>query len=128
MGLMTDDHMEPPRRRQASAEAQAGREAATLVRQLNRQLGLWQASSVKLHTMAERLSAGGRSDPAVAEEAHALFHAVLAEAERFESLLPGQPLAVVEHSRIKDTRRSFEMISERLWASLKLLGAEPRSE
>jgi len=127
MHVMTDDQSEPPRRRQASPEALAGREAASLVRDLNRQLGLWQASSVKIHTMAERLRATGRSDPTVAEEARALFKVVATEAERFESLLPEQREAVTVNSRISDTRRSFEMVTNRLKTSLELLG-EPHSE
>jgi hypothetical protein len=125
MSFMTDDNMESPRRRQASAEALAGREAATLVRQLNRQLGMWQASSVKLHTMAQRLKSTGRTDPAVAEEARTLFQVVTVEAQRFERMLPGQPSTVANHGRVSDTRRSFNMITERLRESLKLLGSEP---
>ncbi|RYE56929.1 MAG: hypothetical protein EOP18_03500 [Rhizobiaceae bacterium] len=120
--------MESPRRRQASPDAIAGREAAAFVRELNRQLGLWQASSVKLQTMAERLNSTGRSDPALAEEARALFKTVMTEAERFQGLLPSKPSKIAEHNRIQDTRRSFEMISARLRTSLQILGVEPRSE
>ena len=122
MQAMTDDQSDPPRTRQASAEALAGREAAALVRDLNRQLGAWQASSVKLHAMAERLRAAGRSDPSLADEAKALFHLVSSEAQRFEQLLSDRPEAVARHGRIDDTRRSFEMVADRLRASLKLLG------
>jgi hypothetical protein len=128
MHLMTDDSTELPRRRKSSPEALAGREAAALVRDLNRQLGHWQASSVKLHTIAERLKAAGRADPSVVEEAHALFHVVAVEAKRFEELLPDQAAAVAAHGRINDTRQSFEMIANRLRASLRLLGAEPKAE
>lgn len=128
MTFMTDDIPLPPRRRNASPEAVASREAASFVRDLNRQLGFWQASSVKLHTMAERLTAAGRADPSVAEEAHALFNVVSTEALRFESLLPELTEAVAGHDRIKDTRRSFEMITERLRDSLRLMGSEPKAE
>jgi hypothetical protein len=124
MHVMTDDNSDPPRRRKASADAMAGREAAALVRELNRQMGSWQASSVKIHTIAERLKATGRSDPAIAEEAHTLFHVVIAESQRFEGLLPDQQIAVAEHGRIKDTRRSFEMVTDRLRSSLLLLGVD----
>ena len=122
---MTNDSSESPPRRKTSADALAGRQAAGLVRDLNRQLGHWQASSVKLHTMAERLKAAGRADPSVVEEANALFHVVKTEAQRFEGLLPEQSSAVATHGRIDDTRRSFDMVSDRIRASLKLLGADP---
>lgn len=128
MQTMTDDSSELPRRRKSSPDAMAAREAAALVRDLNRQLGHWQASSVKLHTMAERLRAAGRADAAVIEEAHTLFHVVASEAQRFEELLPEQPPAVAKHGRINDTRRSFEMITSRLRASLELLGADPQQK
>lgn len=106
----------------------AGRQAAALVRDLNRQLGLWQASSVKLQTIAERLKATGHQNPAVAEELSTLFNVVQAEAERFEGMLPGHPPAVATHGRVKDTRRSFEMVAGRLRLSLQLLGVEPKVE
>lgn len=129
MSVMSDDDdMDSPRRRQASADAIAGRDAAVLVRQLNKQLGMWQASSIKLHTMAERLRATGRADPSVVEEAHTLFHVVSAEVERFESLLPTLPAPVANHGRISDTRRSFTMVVDRLHACLQLLGTKPGAE
>lgn len=123
MQLMTDDVSDPPRRRKASADALAGREAATLVRDLNRRLGSWQAGSIKLHAIAERLKAAGRIDPSVVEEARALLHVVTSEAERFESLLPELSNAVSHHGRIADTRQSFKMVTDRLAATLRLLGA-----
>lgn len=123
MQFMTDDVSDPPRRRKASADALAGREAATLVRDLNRRLGSWQATSVKLHAIAERLKAAGRSDPSVVEEAHALFHVVNAESQRFEDMLPNLSDAVLHHGRIADTRQSFKMVTDRLRASLGLMNA-----
>jgi len=129
MGLdMTNDTSESIPRRKASAETMAGREAAALVRDLNRQIGRWQASSVKLHTMAQRLKSTGSADPSVAEEAHTLFQVVATEAQRFEELLPEQPSAVAGHGRINDTRQSFDMITDRLRASLRLLGANPDAD
>lgn len=123
MQLMTDDVANPPRRRKASADALAGREAAILVRDLNRQLGAWQGTSIKLHAIAERLNAAGRIDPSIVEEARALFHVVSAESERFESLLPELSDAVSHHGRIADTRQSFKMVTDRLLASLRLMNA-----
>ena len=128
MSYMLDENQDSPRRRQPSAEATAGREALVLVRQLNRQLGLWQAASVKLQTMAERLRATGRDDATVEQETRTLLGAVRAAAERFEEMLAGQRAAVAKHGRIKETRRSFEMVTERLRGSLKLLGVEEVSE
>ena len=124
MSLMTDDSSDTPRRRKPSAEATVGREAAALVRELNRRLGEWQATSVKLHTIAGRLKSTGHADPAVKAEAHALLNVVSREAHRFEDLLSDRPEAVARHGRIDDTRRSFEMIADRLQESLKLLGED----
>ncbi len=126
MTMMTDNTSEPPRRRQASAETVAGREAARFVRDLNRHMGLWQAASVKLHTIALRLRAAGRDDATVAEEAGALLEVVTAEAQRFEAQLPTYPERVARHSRIIDTRRSFAMIADRLRTTIGLLGAGRR--
>lgn len=95
-----------------------------LVRELNRRLGAWQATSVKLHAMAQRLKAAGRHDPAVADEAMALLLLVSCEARRFEAMLPDLP-AVSHHGRIRDTSRSFEMITDRLRAALTYVGVEP---
>lgn len=128
MTFMTDENTETPRRRQVSAEALAGREAASLVRDLNRRLGSWQAASVKVHTIAQRLKAAGRGDPSVEEEARALLHALSVEMQRFEAMLPEQSERVANHGRVNDTRRSFEMIAERLKAALRLLGSEPGAE
>ncbi len=122
MTFMTDDSSETPRRRQASADALAARDAAMLVRDLNRRLGSWQAASVKVHTMAQRLKASGRGDPAMAEEARTLLHTLTLELQRFEELLPGQPEKVASHGRINDTRRALEMIADRLRTTLRLLG------
>lgn len=125
MQFMSHDVSESPRRRQPSAEALAARQAARFVRDLNRQLGSWQAASVKLHTMATRLKATGRVDASVVEEAEELLRVVSTEARRFEAQLPDYPAEVARHSRIDDTRRSFAMIAERLRNSLGLLGVEP---
>jgi hypothetical protein len=128
MTFMTDETSDTPRRRQASAEAVAGREAATLVRDLNRRLGSWQAASVKVHTMAQRLKAAGREDPSVAEETRALLKSLAVELEGFEQTLPEQSERVANHGRVNDTRRSFEMIAERLRATLRLLGEPEKVE
>lgn len=127
MQVMSHDVSESPRRRQPSPETLAARQAARFVRDLNRQLGSWQAASVKLHTMAARLKAMGRVDPSVIAEAEELLRAVSTEAHRFEAQLPDHPAEVARHSRIDDTRRSFEMIADRLRSSLRLLGTEPSS-
>lgn len=126
---MTDDNSgRPPAPRRPSATLLAGRQATALVRDLNRQLGVWQASSVKLQTMAERARSAGGADPHVAAEIRALFSAVRTEAHRFEEQLATQPPQVAEHGRIRDTRRSFEMISGRLQQSLRLLGEHEGEE
>ena len=106
----------------------AGRQALLLVSELNRQLGQWQAASVKLKTIAERLSVQRMADAAVVAEARALLELVGAEQERFERTLPGQPAVVVQHSHIKDTQRSFAMVTERLRTTLTLLGVPPERE
>jgi hypothetical protein len=119
---MTDTQpIDVPKRRQASPDAVAGREASLLVRQLNRQLGQWQASSVKLHAIASRRKDSG-PDEAVTAEALTLLKLVRSETEKFEALIAEQPPMVAEHGRIQDTRRSFEMVTERLVAALRMLG------
>lgn len=125
---VTDDSSDSPRRRKASAEAAVGREAAMLVRELNRQLGVWQGASVKLHTMAQRLAASGGSDPAFADQALPLFQVVSMESRRFEAMVGTQPPSVAQHSRINDTRQSFGMIVDRLRACFMLLGMQPPEE
>lgn len=128
MTFMTDESPDTHRRRQASPEAMAGREAATLVRDINRRLGSWQAASVKVHTMAQRLKAAGRDDPSVPDEAEALLRVVEIETERFEAMVQEQPEKVAGHGRINDTRRSFEMVSDRLKATLRLMGRREGTE
>ncbi len=126
---MTDESSGSPRpRRQSSAGTLAGRQASAFVRDLNRQLGLWQASSVKLQTMAERVRSAGGADSQVAAELRGLFSAVRTEAQRFEASLAAQPPEVADHGRVRDTLRSFEMISGRLRQSLRLLGEHEGEE
>jgi hypothetical protein len=120
----TDESSDSPRRRKASADALAGREAAMLVRGLNRQLGLWQGASVKLHTMAQRLASSGRADPAIVEQVLRLFQTVSGESQRFEAMVGAQSPTVAQHSRITDTRQSFCMVVDRLRACCQLLGME----
>ena len=120
---MTDEDSGRPRSpRQRSTTALTGRQATALVRDLNRQLGLWQASSVKLYAMAERARTAGREDPQVSAQLRMLFSAVSGEARQFEERLTTQPPEVAQHGRVRDTRRSFEMISGRLKQGLRLLG------
>jgi hypothetical protein len=123
-----DDSLRTPRRRQASADALTGREAAKLVRELNRQLGLWQGTSVKLQIMCQRIAETRCPDPNVVEQCLQLFHAVSAEARQFDATIGRQSEKVARHGRINDTRRSFSMILERLRTCFGLLGIEPEEE
>jgi hypothetical protein len=119
----TADIIEMPRRRRTpSPELLISRDAGKLVEELNGKLGVWQSSSIKLRTMAERLRAAGRRDDAVASEARALAEVVAVQARQFEELANQQSDAIARHFKLDNTRRSLSMIGDRLAETLKLLG------
>ena len=104
-----------------SAEGLIARQAAGLMRPLNARLGIWQASSIKLRTMAERGRRDERPDPAVAREAAELLELMNREAATFDAALPSLPPAVTANARVQDTRRSLETIRQRLCETLAML-------
>ncbi|RYE07780.1 MAG: hypothetical protein EOP22_16415 [Hyphomicrobiales bacterium] len=112
-------------RREVSAATIAGREARQLVVPTNRKLGEWQATSIKLETMAARLKAAGRHDPAIAEGAATLRQLVVAETVAFEAVVAGAPEPVQLHSRVGDTRHALRALAARLGAILADLGEMP---
>ena len=74
------------------------------------------------------MRSAGRHDPQVSVEIRTLFSAVKSEAQRFEESLARQSPEVAEHGRVRDTRRSFEMISGRLRQILSLVGEHEGDE
>jgi hypothetical protein len=124
---MSDDDSGLPRRRQASADVVAGREAARLVRELNRELGKWQSASVKVHTIAGRRNLSQQASAELSAEIHRLLAGVSQGSQRLADLLQQAGPAIAGHGRIEDTRRSIEMVRERLLSSLRLLGETPHA-
>lgn len=112
-------------RREVSAATLTGREARLLVVPTNRKLGEWQATCIKLETMAARPKAAGRRDPGIAEVAATLRQLVAAEGAAFEAVVAGAPEPVQRHSRVGDTRHALRALELRLAAILAELGEMP---
>jgi hypothetical protein len=84
-------------------------------------IGLWQARSIHLLTIGQRLRTRGHHLPHYAEEALILLAAVEEEKTRFEAATEGLPDDVRDHDVVTDTARALGDVSARLDAALKVL-------
>lgn len=105
-------------RRETSKDILAARSARLLVRSVHQKLGPWQAESIKLQTIAERLRAAGKHDPAVTVAARELLGSVNKGWREFEREVEAAPEQVREHGRIADTRTVLHLVEQRVEATL----------
>jgi hypothetical protein len=109
---MTDDSSTRPR---AIPEAiRLNRDARLLVEPMIEEMGDWQSESVRLHAAVERTRQTGRYDPSLAESASALLKNIEERAQHFEQAIVEAGAELAAHSRVSDTRRSLQLIAERL--------------
>lgn len=113
-------------RRETPAAVMHGRAARQLVAPVHEKLGLWQAETIKLEAMAQRVRAAGRSDPAIAEAARTLLGVVAMQSQMFEAAAAEAIPMVREHTRVIDARKVLAMLTARLEALLGELGDKAR--
>lgn len=115
-----------PARRETSSDVLATRAARQLVRSVHKQLGSWQAESVKLEAIVERLRASGRHDPSVSNAAKTLLGSVHKGAREFEREVGKAPEPVRQHGRIADTRTVLRLVEQRVSATLNRMDDLPK--
>lgn len=89
------------------------------MRPINEKIGPWQAESIRLATAADRIRQSGREDAEIVAAINELIGVVEGEQQALARELLQAPAAVVEHSRVGDTRRALDMVIERLRAALR---------
>lgn len=90
------------------------RDARRLIDPFNEKIGTWQSESVRLHAAVERMRQSGGHDPSLIESAAATLAHVEEQAKQFEAAVASAARELASHSRISDTRRSLDLIRERL--------------
>lgn len=112
---MTDsDDIAGRSRRETPASVTNGRAARALVAPVQEKLGAWQAETVKLEVMAQRIKAAGRHDPSLGEAARALLGVVRMQAQLLESSLTDAVDAVRMHNRVTDAQKVLVLLAARL--------------
>lgn len=110
-----------PRRRALRIDVAETREAMTVLLPINEQIGPWQMRCARLLARAERLKASGSYHPAIVEEAEALANAVSVHHERFLEATGNLPPAVAANTRVRDTARALQSLSDSINAVLEVL-------
>lgn len=99
-----------------------GREARLLVAPVQQKLGAWQAETVKLEVMAQRVKVAGRHDASIAEATRALLNVVAMQKQLLETGVVEAPDAVRTHSRVTDTIKVLGLLLRRLEVVLSDVG------
>jgi len=108
----------PPRRRALRDDIVQKRQALAALRPIHDQIGPWQARTARLIAYAEKLRQTGSYNPAVAEEAEALFAAVSQRQRALTETARGLPPDVAASSRVLDTARALKSIASGLESAL----------
>jgi hypothetical protein len=114
-------------RRETPVSVTIGRAARGLVTPVQEKLGVWQAETIKLEVMVQRLKASGRHDPSLTEAVRALHRVVGMQTELLDTALADALPAVRAHSRVTDAKRVLSLLTERLEKILTGLG-EPSTK
>jgi hypothetical protein len=113
-----DDVSGELRHRTVSEQTLAARRVAQLVAPINERVGEWQIESVRLATTAQRLRDTGRRDGELAKDIRTLLAKVEAELKALDEAVPLLSPLVAANSRLADTRRSLQLVAERLRGAL----------
>lgn len=116
-----------PNRRAISAAVVLGREARQLVAPVQEKLGAWQAQTVKLEVMVQRLKASGRNDAGLGEAARTLLGVVAMHSKQLDASIESASGQLKVHSRVLDARRVLDQLIGRLEKVLADIG-EPSDE
>ena len=114
-------------RRETPPSVIQGRAARALVAPVQEKLGVWQAETIKLETMMQRVRASGRRDPSIAEAARALLGVVQIQSQLLEAAVAEALPAVQAHTRVTDAQKVLTLLVARLDHILTDLG-EPRDK
>lgn len=106
---------DPDARSRAVPESvRLNRDARRLIEPINEKVGTWQSESVRLHAAVERMRQSGQHDPTLIELVTTTLAHVEEQAKQFETTVAFAARELAAHSRISDTRRSLDIIRDRL--------------
>jgi len=111
---MDGEHEVEVRKRAVPEAVRANREARRLVDPISERIGCWQSESVRLCTALQRARQGGRHDPGLVEAARTLLDHVEQQGRQFDEAVAATDDWLATHSRIIDTRRSLQVIIDRV--------------
>jgi len=102
-------------------DVKIARQAMNVVLPTNRQIGPWQTRAAHLQVLAEKLSADGRHDRRIAEEARRLLDAVELQTRKLSDKVEGLPAEVADSTRLDDTARALRSVAAVLERTLALM-------
>lgn len=110
---------ESKRRRAMRPEVKISRQAMTVVQPLNRQIGEWQAATVRLSALANKARLTGRSTLELRKETLQLSALVRQHEQELKDRTSELPLAVANSGRIRDTRMALDSLARGLDEALR---------
>ena len=112
--VMDGEHEVEVRKRAVPEAVRANREARRLTDPISEKIGGWQSETVRLCTALQRAREGGRQDPRLVEAARTLLDQIEEQGRQFDQAVSTTDDWLATHSRIIDTRRSLQVIIDRL--------------
>ena len=101
---------ESKRQRAMRPEVKISREALRVVQPINRRIGTWQTTIVRLGALGRRPQAADTYREKIRAEAEALAAEVKTEAAVFQEALQSLPDAVAKSSRLADTCKALSSL------------------
>ena len=111
----------PPRRRALRDDIVQKRQVLAALLPIHDQIGPWQARTARLIAYAEKLHSTSSYNPAVVDEAEALFAAVSQQRRAFGETTRSLPPDVAANSRVFDTARALKSIADGLETALTMM-------
>lgn len=105
-------------------DVKISRQAMKVVLPTNQQIGPWQARAAHLLVIAEKLTAKGRCDQRIAEEAQALLDAVERHQQGLSATMENLPADVAGSTRLDDTVRALNSVASVLERTLAMMGTQ----
>lgn len=109
------------RQRAMRVDVKISRQAMKVVLPTNQQIGPWQARAAHLLVIAEKLTANGRYDHKIADEAQTLLEAVETHQQELSETLENLPADVAGSTRLDDTARALQSVASVLERTLALI-------
>lgn len=112
---------ESKRRRAMRPEVRVSRQALAVVQPINRQIGQWQAATIRLMALGRKARLTGRPTDDLRRETLVLSALVKEHEAALQARTQELPPAVANSGRIRDTRMALGSVSRGLEATLRTL-------